>query len=615
MALGRFVVRTFTYIWRGADALRRLLHLLLLLLIFGAVVAAMSSSVPDLPTRAALIVSPDGYLVEELEGDPVTRAFAELRGEPVPQTRVRDIERALELAGDDDSIEAVVLNLDGLLGGGLTKLDAVARAVTGFRASGKPVYATGVFLSQQAYYIAAHADEIWLNPEGGVLFEGYWRYANYYGEAIDKLDIDWNVFRVGSYKSFAEPFMRNDMSAEDREATTAWLGDLWDSYRQQVASARGIDTAVIDRFADELHTMLGADGAGFAELALAEALVDELLPRPEVSARLKALVGESPDDSGSYSGVAMERYLEAKQLLGADGNGSGSKVAVVVASGTVVPGSAPPGQIGGDSTAELIRRAAADEDVAALVLRIDSGGGSVVAADIIVQQLDAFRASGRPVVASMSSVAASAGYWMAAPADRIFAMPTTITGSIGVVAMVPTFEDSLARLGVTTDGVGTGPLAGQFRPDRSLNEEARALVQRYVEYDYARFIGAVAQYRGMELAAVNDVAQGRVWSGQDALPLGLIDEFGDLSAAIEAAAALAELGDDYRVHYVEPPLSPLAELIVGLTGAAARLSPGAAIAPRSAAERLLRSIGDRLEELAQFRDPRGIYSVCFCEVR
>ncbi|MEO0996067.1 MAG: signal peptide peptidase SppA [Pseudomonadota bacterium] len=591
------------------------MHLLLLLLIFGAVVAAMSSSVPDLPGRAALIVSPQGYLVEELEGDPVTRAFAELRGEPLLQTRVRDIERALELAGDDDAIEAVVLDLDGLFGGGLTKLDAVARAVSEFRASGKPVYATGVFLSQQAYYIAAHADEIWLNPEGGLLFEGYGRYANYYAEAIDKLDIDWNVFRVGSYKSFAEPFMRNDMSAEDREATTAWLGDLWDSYREQVAAARGIDAAVIDRFAGELHTMLGDDGAGFAELARSEALVDELLPRSEVTARMRELVGEGPDDSLSYNSVAMERYLEAKELLGAVTNGSERKVAVVVASGPVVPGSAPAGQIGGDSTAELIRRAAADDDVAALVLRIDSGGGSVVAADLIVQQLNAFRASGRPVVASMSSVAASAGYWMAAPADRIFALPTTITGSIGVVAMIPTFEDSLARLGITTDGVGTTPLAGQFRPDRSLNEEARALVQRYVEYDYARFIGEVAQYRGMELSAVNDVAQGRVWSGQDALPLGLIDEFGDLSAAVEAAAALAELGEDYRVDYVEPPLSPLAEIVLGLTGAAAHLNAGGAIAPRSAAERLLNGIGNQLEALARFRDPRGIYSVCFCEIR
>ena len=616
MAQANIFLRGLRYVWRGLDFLRKFLHLLLLIVLFSAVLGAFSSSVPQLPGQAALLISPNGYLVEELDGDSLSRALDELQGNPVQQTRVRDVTEGLKWAREDSSIEAVVLDLDGLLGGGPTKLEAVGRALRDFRESGKPVYAFGSFYTQQAYYIAAHADEIWMNQNGGILFDGYGIFRSYYKDAIDKLAIDWNVFRVGTHKSYAEPFMRNDMSEEARESATRWLTQIWDQYRSDIENARGTDPMLIERFANDLDTVLAEHGGDWAAAALDAGLIDRIASRPEMRAAVIEVVGEDRREKGVFRAVDLASYVRSKRSIAPGTESKANNVAVVIASGPVVDGRAPPGQIGGDSTAELIRRARTDTSVAALVLRVDSGGGSVFASDVIQGEILAFKATGRPLVASMGSVAASAGYWMSAPADAIYAQPTTITGSIGVVGMFPTFENSLARLGIHSDGVGTTALSGELRLDRSLSDRSKRIIQAFVEQDYDRFVDGVATHRGMERDAVDAIAQGKVWSGRDALELGLIDEFGTLENAIQAAAGLAGVGEsEFGVKYIEQELTPMQEFLSQVAGSSARMGIGSRGRSSSATERVFDTVRGHIESLGRFNDPRGVYSECFCALR
>lgn len=616
MAEGNKLFRILGFIWHGFDGIRKFLHLLVLLVIFGAVIGVVSSSVPELSSKAALVIDPEGFLVDELEGDPMSRALAEIQGNPVQQTLVRDITEALDWAADDERIHAAVLDLDALLGGGPTKLRAVARAVERFKGSGKPVYALGSSFSQQGYYIAAHADEIWLNDDGGVLLNGYGLYKNYYKGAIDKLAIDWNIFRVGTHKAFAEPFLRNDMSDEDRSSSELWLNDLWDQYRSDIATARGIDTAVLDELVNNLDRKLSESDDSLAEIALNANLVDKLSSRPDMNSELIELVGESRSHKGRFSEIRLDDYVASQKLMNPENVSGSANIAVVVAAGPVVDGSAPPGQIGGDSTADLIRTARTDDTVKALVLRVDTGGGSVSATHVIAEELAAFKATGRPIVASMGSVAASAGYWISATADKIYAQPTTITGSIGVVGMFPTFQNSLNKLGISTDGVGTTELAGQFRADRALSDQARTIIQQLVNRTYDSFITGVAEHRGMEKSAINEIAQGKVWSGEDAREIGLVDEFGDIDAAIAAASDLASIGDtDYGVKYIRQELTPTQQLFLQFAGAAARLGIWSGHGTNSPMQRILANVADQLRDLSRFNDPRGVYSHCLCALR
>ena len=614
MASQNPLLRFLGFIWSGIDGLRKVLHLVLLVVLFSTLVGAISGGVPVPPSNAALVLSPSGFLVDELEGDPFTRALAELEGNPVQQTLVRDITKALRLAADDDNVPAVVLRTDDLLGGGLTKLEDVARSMQQFRESGKKIYAYGSFFSQEGYYLAAHADEVWLHPNGGLFLTGYGVFNNYFKDALEKLKVDWNVFRVGTYKSYAEPYLRNDMSAEDREASQAWLDDLWSSYIAAVAEARDLAPEDVRRIADDLGATLASGEGSWADIMLEAGLVDALKNRNEVAAELVERFGFSDDAGERYNSVSVPTYLAGKGLADTVAS-SGDAVAVIVASGPVVNGEAPPGQIGGDSTAALIRRAVNDTDIKALVLRVDSGGGSVFASDVIQDELQAFKATGRPIVASMGSVAASAGYWISASADRIYASPNTITGSIGVVGMFPTFERSLASVGVYSDGVGTTALAGQFRADRALNPPARALIQRLIEDDYERFISGVARFRGIDKDAVDRIAQGRVWSGADALEIGLVDRFGGIDDAIEGAAELLETPlDSLHVVYITRELSPIASLFMELTDMATAhglTPPARTIGP---AERVWRGLRQGFGYLNRYNDPKGVYSECFCSI-
>ncbi|MEM7276610.1 MAG: signal peptide peptidase SppA [Pseudomonadota bacterium] len=615
MAQRGVLVRVLSFFWRGLDGVRKILHLLLLLLLLALVVGAFSPAVPQLPGNAALLVRPIGYLVEELEGDAYARAIDELQGTAIPQTLLRDVVDSLRYAAKDDNVPAVVLELDSFLGAGMSKLQTVAAAIDEVKAAGKPVYAYASYFSQSSYYLASNADHVWMNPQGGLLLTGFSSYRNYYKQALDTLAIEWNVFRVGDYKSYAEPYLRNDMSDEDRSSTERWLGSLWSAYVADVAEARSIPESGIEAFANELGNELAVNDVSWGELAVSTGLVDRLVNKPEFREALIAEFGASDDDEAQFKSVPMRAYLAGQRLLETQIPDE-AVVAVVIASGPVVNGEAAPGQIGGDSTAALIREARLDPNVKALVLRVDSGGGSVFAADVIQAELQAFKASGKPFVASMSSVAASAGYWISAGADKIFASPTTITGSIGVVGMFPTFQNTLAKIGVHTDGVGTTDLSGQLRPDRAMNEPARKIFQQLIDKDYDRFISGVAEYRGLAKERVDAIAQGRVWSGADALDLQLIDAFGGLDDAISQAAQLADLGEVYRVDYQEQTLTPFEQMVLDLTAGGAHFGLNKrSDQSSSGAKRLLQQLEATLNDVARFNDPRGVYSECFCNIR
>ena len=611
------IARFLSAVWRGADGLRKVLHLVLLLFVFMVFFGAISGSVPPaLPKKAALVIQPYGFLVEQLEGNPLDRAVSELAGDGKPQTLVQDIVDALEYAKDDDRIEVVYLELSNVLGAGLSKLQHVAAAIADFKSSGKKVIASADFMSQQAYYLAAHADEVYLHPEGFLLMQGFGRFRTYYKDAIDLLRIDWNVFRVGTHKSYVEPYTRMDMSDEDRESTRRLIDQMWSLYQLDVETARDFDEGTIDGFAQNYLANIEATGGDIAVAARDHGLVDELLTRTEIRDLLIDHVGENPDKEDTFNAAGMHEYLEQMRML------SGAKVksenvAVIVAVGDILPGLQSPGKIGGDSMAALLREARNDESVRAVVLRVDSAGGSAFASEIIKDEIQAIRDAGKPVVASMGSVAASGGYLISMNADRIFASPSTITGSIGIFGMFPTYQRTLDAIGVATDGVGTTPLAGMFRPDRGMSEQAKQLFQLFIEDGYDDFISGVASSREMDKSFVDRIGQGQVWTGLDALNNGLVDELGGLDAAIASAAGLADLAEgDYGIKNIRQKLSATERLLADLLGAAARsgLDFGYWTSQPSVLREIAKQANEKTELLLRFSDPKGLYSHCLCDL-
>ncbi len=609
-------VRLLSGIWSGVDGFRKVLHLLLLLFVFAIFVGAMSGTVPQLPDRAALFIKPVGVIVEELEGDPFDRAVAELFEEAQPQTVLQDIVDALEYASDDERIGAVHIELSALGAAGLPKLQRIARAIEDFQESGKPVIASADFMTQQAYFIAAHADEVYLNPEGGILLQGYGRFRTYFSDAIEELKLDWNIFKVGTYKSAVEPFERMDMSDADREATVTLIDQLWETYLEDVAAARAMSVSEVKNYADEFVDVVATAEGDLARAAKDNNLVDELLSRTELRELLISYVGADEESDVDYSSIGMGEYLSHEDIL------NGEKVAdenigIIIASGTIQSGTQPPGAIGADSTAQLLRRARDDESVKAVVLRVDSPGGSAFASDVIANEIAALQDAGKPVVASMSSVAASGGYWISVGADRVFANSTTITGSIGIFGMFPTYQRTAAYLGIANDGVGSTPLSGQLRPDRAMTDDTKQLFQLVIDEGYDDFIGRVATYRGMEKEEVDAVGQGRVWTGADALRHGLVDELGGMEEAIAFAAELVDLSEeDYGRKWIRIELSPTEQMIVDLLGTAR--SFGLQLDFLQSRPSSLQKIAGRIEKvlapLAEFDDPKGVYAHCLCTI-
>ena len=610
------VMRVLSRLWAALNGVRKVLHLLVLLFIFSIVFSVILSTAPRLPSEAALLIQPIGVLVEQLEGDPYDRAIADLLGDEDAQTLVQDIVDGLEYGRDDSRIKAVVLDLRGLRGGGLSKLHRIGVALDEFRSSGKPVIANADFYSQPAYYLASHADEIYMHPAGMLILSGFGAYRNYFKEAIDKLRIDWNIFRVGTHKSIVEPFMRTDMSEVNRRATTRLLDQLWANYKEEVAAARGLDVSVIDDFTANLLENARSEGGDIAAVALRSGLVDGLMTRAAVNSRIAEYAGADSKNPDSYRAIGLDAYLSHTRALMGDKSAE-DNVAIVFASGEILNGSQPPGLVGGDSAARLLRRARNDDSVKAVVLRVDSPGGSAFASELILNEIEALKEDGKPVVASMSSVAASGGYWISMAADKIYANPATITGSIGVVGMFPTFQRSLAALGVTTDGVGTTPWAGEFRPDRAMSDDAKARFQMIVEKGYDDFISKVSEHRRLEKVEVDRIGQGQVWTGSDALAFGLIDGIGNLDDAIAAAAELADLeAGSYGQIIIEKELTPGEQLAVDFftTVKWLGIDPNTFIPKPAASMQRLVDIVAALSPLMRFNDPKGVYSHCFCEI-
>ncbi|HXW09259.1 MAG TPA: signal peptide peptidase SppA [Steroidobacteraceae bacterium] len=607
----RAIRKLLHWLWVGLDGLRRVLHLLLLLLIFGLIGALFSRPIPFVPDKAALVIAPQGPLVEQFTGDPVERAVADaLRQGPV-ETRLRDLVEAIEAAKDDRRIVALYLDLGGLAGGGTAKLQEVAKAIDEFRTSGKPVIAFGEYYDQPQYYLAARADEIYLDPQGIAYIDGFANYGMFVKDALDKLSIDWNVFRVGQYKSAVEMFTRNDMSPAEREESLAWLNSVWSTWKADVAKARGLEPAALQAYADNAPAALRAAGGDLAKVAFDAGLVTGLKGRYEVEDRIAEITGED-EDQHSFHGVAYEGYLANVHSSKALESESGNKIAYIVASGEILPGEQAPGTIGSDTLAALLREARYDDDVKAVVLRIDSPGGSTFASEVIRREVAELRADGKPVVASMSTLAASGGYYIAMDADRIVASPATLTGSIGIFAMFPTFQRSLERLGVHVDGVGTTALSGEFSPVRPMSDATRDVLQQSIDHEYERFITLVAKSRKKEVAAVDRIAQGRVWSGADAKRLGLVDQLGGPEEAIELAAKLADLGKDYHVEHYDRPVGIGEALGFRIDAAISRL-----VAPLVARHvaipqlpRALEPLAQELARLDRLRDPRNVYMYC-----
>ncbi len=600
--------------WRWVErAVRLALALSLLVLLVLVLMLLLGGRGASIPGKVALVVAPQGVVVEQLWGTPSQRAVAALLGQERPETLLQDMVEALEAARDDERVKVVLLELDRLLGAGLSKLQVLGEAVRDFQTSGKPVLASGDFYTQSQYYLASLADEVYLHPMGMVLLTGYGSYRNYYKEALDRWEVHWNVFRVGEYKSAPEPYLRSDMSPAARQALAVVLDGLWRQYRADVAAARGVAPETLAAYASEFADRLAVHSGDAAALAQAEGLVDEVAGRDRVRDRLIELVGLDGDEE-AYPRIEHGAYLRSARRPPPP---SDNVVAVIVASGEILDGTQPPGVVGGDSTAALIRGAREDEDVKAIVLRVDSPGGSALAAEIIRRELELTREAGKPVVASMSSVAASGGYWISMSADEIWAQPTTLTGSIGIYAMIPTFEGPLARLGVRNDGVGTGPLAGTLRPDRGLPPEAARAAQLLIDQGYRMFLDGAAEGRGMSVEQVDAVARGRVWTGEDGQRLGLVDRIGDLGEAIAAAAERAGVADDHRVVYYERRAG-LGDRLLGrlVSAAAGRVGPAVRAAlPALAGGPEFGPAGEALRTLAASATPErpGLLAYCFCE--
>jgi len=554
-------------VWHALDGLRKVLHLILLLFLFGALLAASQTSLPIIPHRAALVLAPQGFLVEEESGDPLERALADAFGEDRVETRLRDLVDIVDQARDDDRIKALVLDLGGLDGAGLPMLQDLARSIRWFRDADKKVYAYGQGYTQRQYYLAAQADEVYLDPMGYVVIDGYSYYRSYFRGTVDKLAVDINVFKVGSHKSAPEDFTRSDMSPQDRENASVWVGALWEAYKADVAEARELDPALIQAYADEAAEGIRATGGDAAQYALARGLVDGLKTRAEFETLVAEVAGE--DEDTGYSAVDWQAYLPAVRSQQALARSSDQNVGVIVASGEILDGEQAPGFVGGDTLASMLRDASRDDEIGAVVLRIDSPGGSMMASEVIRREVAALTGAGKPVVASMGTVAASGGYYIAMDADRIVAAPTTITGSIGVYAIVPTFQRTLGKVGITSDGFGTTRLAGQAELDRELGPDVREILQASVEHAYATFVGHVARARDRRPEEIESLAQGRVWTGADARAAGIVDELGDLDEAIAAAAGLAGLEEGYGVVWYEQEISWRDALAMHLRNAAA----------------------------------------------
>lgn len=591
--------------WRRfSDGLARTRQILgnlifLLVLIMIGVSLTRGSSGPEIPERAALLIEPQGLIVEQRSlADPLERILG--AGDSGAELELQTIIEGLDRAANDERIQMVVLRLDQMFGVSPAHAEAIADAISTFRASGKEVVAYGLSWDQQGYLIASAANAVYMHPLGQVLFEGYRIERLYFQSLLEKLGVNVHVFRSGEYKEFVEPYIREDMSPEARTMNTRLVDALWNRLATRVAEQRALPSDRFDQYARFPDQVIDETGGDVARLAMEYRLVDELLTSDQFNARVTDQVGA--DETGNFNAMHVEDYVVAAAIENPD-NQDHPTVAVVTAQGPITPTGTLQGMIGADALIELLHEARNDESVKALVLRIDSGGGSVVGSELIREELELIQLAGKPVVVSMGPVAASGGYWIAATADAIFAEPTTLTGSIGVFGVIPTFEEGLERLGVRSDGVASSSI-GAMNPLSGISSTASQVIQASIEDIYQRFVTLVARGRDLSPEAVAELAGGRVWLGQEAVEKGLVDAIGNRADAVARAAELAKL-DEYQVQEIRPTLTPGQAFLAALTE-----NMSVELAGTGPITSMVSVLRREAEVLAHFSDPRHAYALC-----
>lgn len=561
-----------------------------------------------MPKMGPLLIAPSGTLVDQETYLAPTAQLLNGASNKNPETNIRDLIRVIHYATHDSSVTGLVLQLDHLQGGGISKMQELGAVIEKFKEAGKPVIAFSDNYSQQQYFLASYADKIYMHDLGSVLIQGFGLYRTYYKDALDKLAVNFRVFKVGNFKDFVEPYTRNSMSEASRQHNGLWLNQLWQAYTQQVETQRKLEPGDLNNLINNLPERLSAVQGDMAKLALKERLVDFIGSRVEYEQSIAELFGASDDAPFLNIPYGLYKKNVLKNPLSPDGD-----IGLIVASGTILDGHQPAGTIGGDSLSELIRSARKDKNIKALVLRIDSGGGSAFASEIIRHELQATRDQGIPVVVSMGSVAASGGYWMAMAADEVWATPNTITGSIGVFSLLPIIDKSMEKLGLHSDGFGTTKLAGALRIDRPLSQEAAQAYQSGVESIYQRFITLVANSRNSSAEAVHEVAQGRVWTGSKAKELGLVDELGFLSDAVASAASKAGISN-FKVKHIQKPLTPQEQLMRQIlqqaetAGLRELLTQWSGLPPQ--ALQALNWIQSQTQHLSTLQTPKAAYALC-----
>ncbi|EHK0842323.1 TPA: signal peptide peptidase SppA [Vibrio parahaemolyticus] len=613
--LFKFIGLIFKGIWKSITFIRLALANLIFLLMIAVFYFAFTytgEGRPVIEKESALVMNLSGPIVEQRRYvNPMDSVAGSLLGNEMPKENVLfDIVDTIRYAKDDAKVSGLVLALRDLPETNLTKLRYIAKALNEFKASGKPVYAVGDFYNQSQYYLASYADKVYMAPDGGVLIKGYSAYSMYYKTLLEKLDVSTHVFRVGTYKSAIEPFIRDDMSDAAKESATRWVTQLWNAFVDDVTTNRNINAKVLNPTMEELLTEMKSVDGDLAQLAVKMGLVDELATRQDIRTLFAKEFGS--DGKDSYNAISYYDYLAT---IRPDYTLANHDIAVVVASGAIMDGQQPRGTVGGDTVASLLRQARNDEKVKAVVLRVDSPGGSAFASEVIRNEVEALKKAGKPVVVSMSSLAASGGYWISMSADKIVAQPTTLTGSIGIFSVITTFEKGFSKLGINTDGVGTSPFSGDGITT-GLSEGASQAFQLGIEHGYKRFISLVGSNRDMTVEEVDKVAQGRVWTGQDALSFGLVDQMGDFDDAVELAAKLANV-TDYGIYWVEEPLSPT-ELFLQEFMNQVKVSLG--VDATSLLPKSLQPVAQQFEQdaslLQSFNDPKGQYAFCLnCQVQ
>jgi protease-4 len=609
----RAIGRVFGAFWRGVDASRRFVFNLLFLLIVIALLIALFSRGKPLEDKTVLLLELKGNLVEQSTGTVRDLVLAGAQGASKRETQLRDVLAVLDAAAKDPKIGSVLLVSDDMTAAGLPMLREIAAALDRFKASKKPVYAWGSSFDQRQYYLASHADRVWMNPMGMLMLQGFGKSRNYYKDALDKVGVTVNVLRVGTYKSFGETFVANGPSQAAQEADTFLYKDMWNTYTADVEQARKLPQGQLMRTIDALPELMKQAGGDLARLSVETKLIDGLKTRDELRA---FLIGKGARDTASK--YTFRHVASADYLANLRPAFTGSAIGVVVAAGEISDGQAASGSIGGLSTSNLIRKAREDDAIKAVVLRVDSPGGSVYGSELVRRELELTRKAGKPVVVSMGNVAASGGYWISMASDEIMADKATVTGSIGVFAILPTAEKVIDKLGIHTGGVSTTWLGDVTNPLRPLDPRFADLVQTGINHIYGEFTGKAAQARRTTPAAIDAVAQGRVWTGQQAKERGLVDTIGGYHDALESAAKRAKLGSDYRVVYLEKPatrLDALAGFFGSSVNAALAKHAGLALAPIGLPPAPAREIARDLTWLSELTEGGKVYAPlihCFC---